>query len=180
MERIFEALLDRLNILASLMIVGLMLLIATDVIGRALFNLPVAGVPEIVKVTIVAIVWLQIAYALRSGSHLRSNMVFSALPRRVQQIIYGVNCLIGIIVFGLITWYTHDDVIKTFQHGIFEGEDPVRILVWPTWAALVLGAALTMVEYVIQFFKTIDSRRFGTINDISKSDTSNHDANERN
>lgn len=179
MERKFEALLDKLNTLAGLMIVGLMLLIATDVIGRALFNTPLAGVPEIVKVAIVAIVWLQIAYALRSGTHLRSSMLFSALPFRAQQAIYALNCLVGITVFGLIAWYSHDDVLKTFRNGIFEGEDPVRILVWPIWFALVLGATLTMLEYLIQLFKTIKGESFPAFGNMPQSNASDHDANER-
>lgn len=179
MEHKFEVLLDRMNVLASLMIVALMLLIAADVIGRALLNMPLAGVPEIVKVAIVAIVWLQMAYALRSGAHLRSNMIFSALPRRMQQAIYALNCLVGITVFGLIAWYAHDDVLKTFRHGIFEGEHPVRILVWPIWLALVLGATLTMLEYGVQLFKTVKGQSFRALGENANADASNKDANER-
>lgn len=157
MRALFDRLLSSLNIIASLAVVGIMFLIAADVIGRAGFNRSVAGVPEIVKVSIVCIVWLQMAHTLRRGGHLQSSLIFGVLPSSMQRIVSALNCLAGIAVFGLIAWYASDDVLKTFQRGTFEGEHPVRIPVWPIWAILVLGAALTAIEYAAQLVRMLKS-----------------------
>ena len=155
MQNLFERLLVTLNALASLTVVALMLLIVGDVLGRRLFDSPIAGVPEIVKVAIVGMVWLQFAHTLRSGRHLRSNLIFGSLPTVGKRIIYALNCAAGVTVFALIVWYAHDDVLKTFSAGIFEGEHPVRIPVWPIWSLVVLGAALMTVEYFIQLVDVV-------------------------
>ncbi|WP_372921604.1 TRAP transporter small permease [Roseovarius sp.] len=155
MDRTFGHLLRVTNVVASLGILGIMLLICLDVIFRVFVNAPITGVPEIVKVGVVAIVWLQFGYALRAGQHLRSNLLFSALPRGLRRIVYGLNCLLGIGVFALIVLYTYDDVLKAFQRGTFEGEHPMRIPVWPVWAILVFGAGLMAVEYAIQLVRVV-------------------------
>ena len=50
-----------LNVIGTAGIFLLMLLINADVLGRSLFDRPISGVPEIVSLSIVAIVFLQIA-----------------------------------------------------------------------------------------------------------------------
>src|SRR5690606_9515711 len=50
-----------LNVIGTLLIVAIMVLVNVDVIGRGAFDAPVAGVPELVSMSIVAIVFLQIA-----------------------------------------------------------------------------------------------------------------------
>jgi TRAP-type C4-dicarboxylate transport system permease small subunit len=155
MDRLFERLLSTLNALATLWVVAIMLLITGDVIGRAVFNHPLPGVPEIVKLSIVGIVWLQMAFTLRTDRHLRSNLVFGAMPRRGQSLVYALNCLCGAFVFGIIVYYTYDDLLLTYERGTFEGEHPVRLPIWPVWALLVGGALISALEYLIQFAKTV-------------------------
>ena len=62
-----------LNIAGTLLIVGVMILVNSDVIGRGMFNAPISGVPEIVSMSIVAIVFLQVAQAFRKGRLTRSE-----------------------------------------------------------------------------------------------------------
>ena len=176
MDSLFSRLLSALNALATLWVVAIMLLITVDVIGRAAFNHPVSGVPEIVKLSIVGIVWLQMAFTLRTDRHLRSNLVFGALPRRGQSVVYALNCLCGVLVFGIIVYYTYDDLFSTYQRGTFEGEHPVRIPIWPIWALLVGGALLTALEYLIQFAKTVFGGYLPAVEDREAADGGDDDA----
>src|SRR5918998_6651849 len=93
MGRFFDGLLASLNTIASLWVLFLVGLISTDVIGRAFFNAPLAGVPEIVKFSIVGMVWLWMAYTLRAGAHLRTNLVLGRLPRSAQSVVLGLNAV---------------------------------------------------------------------------------------
>lgn len=70
-----------LNALGSLMILGLMLLINADIIGRTGFNAPVRGVTELVSLSIVGIVFLQLADTLRCGRFTRADMLLDRLKR---------------------------------------------------------------------------------------------------
>jgi len=65
--RIYQGILLFLNSLGTVWIFLLMLVIVTDVIGRTAFTRPLPGVPELVSLSIVAIVFLQLPHALRSG-----------------------------------------------------------------------------------------------------------------
>jgi TRAP-type C4-dicarboxylate transport system permease small subunit len=80
------SLLDRItmlfNVTGTLLIVALMVLIGADVFGRQAFNAPVSGVPELVSLSIVAIVFLQVPQALRSGRFTRSDSVISLVLKR--------------------------------------------------------------------------------------------------
>ncbi|RPJ36071.1 MAG: TRAP transporter small permease [Deltaproteobacteria bacterium] len=67
--------------------VGLItVLITCDIVGRVAFNSPITGVPEIVKVSIVAIAWMQMAYTLRIGGHLRSEIILDRLPSKGKRL----------------------------------------------------------------------------------------------
>ena len=64
-KQVFHFLMASLNIIGTLWIVAITILITADVTGRAFFNTPIFGVPEIVKISVVGIVWLQMSHTLK-------------------------------------------------------------------------------------------------------------------
>ena len=70
-----------LNIAGTLLIVAVMLLVNADVIGRGAFDAPVSGVPEMVSMSIVAIVFLQIAQTFRTGRLTRTELLLGGLQK---------------------------------------------------------------------------------------------------
>ena len=62
----FGKLTATMNAIGSCLIVFIMLVMLGDIFGRFLFNKPIPGVPEIVAISLVAIVFLQIAHTLRA------------------------------------------------------------------------------------------------------------------
>jgi len=155
MARVFSMVLAISNSLASLWILFLMLLISADVIGRSFFNHPLPGIPEIVKFSIVGMFWLQMAHALRERKHLRTTLLLRAMPRALKRLVMVLNSLLGLVVFGLIAWLAWPEMMESYEYDIFEGEHPVRILVWPIWGILVFGAALTAVQFALDAVRYI-------------------------
>ena len=149
MTRSFHNLLAGLNTLASIWVLFIVGLISADVIGRAAFNSPLPGVPEIVRFSIVGMVWLQMAYTLRNGNHLRTTLLLGMMPPLAQRAVLIANSLVGIGLFVLITWLGWIEMAKSFEIGAFEGEHPVRIPIWPVWGILVGGAALTALQFAL-------------------------------
>ena len=74
-----------------------MLLIACDVLGRNLFGRPISGVPELVSLTIVAIVFLQAPQALKAGRMTRSDALAKVLEARAPRLSAAVNTLFDLI-----------------------------------------------------------------------------------
>ena len=169
MNRAFDGLLAGLNGIASLMVLVLVGLISADVIGRTAFTSPIPGVPEIVRFTIVAMVWLQMAYALRAGVHLRTTLVLARLGPRGQRFVLVLNSLVGIGLFSAIAWLGWGEMVKTWEIGAFEGEHPARIPIAPIWAILVGGAALTTIQFILDAIRIL--RQGPSCADISGAET---------
>jgi TRAP-type C4-dicarboxylate transport system permease small subunit len=147
---VFERLLTTLNFIASLLIAAIMLLITTDVAGRVFFHLPLPGVPELTKFSVVCIVWMQMAYTLRARHHLRTTLFLRKLPGIGKRTILVLNCVAGAVLMALIAYYSYPEMLRSWRIGAFEGEHPVRIPTWPIWMMAVVGSALTAIEYVLQ------------------------------
>lgn len=151
----FGRLLSVLNFLAALLIVAIMLLITTDVVGRAFFSYPLYGVPELTKFSIVCMAWLQMAYTLHARQHLGSTLILSALPKLSRRAVITLNCLAGAGLMTLIAYYSFPEMVRAYKFGDFEGEYPVRVPTWPIWAIIVGGSALTALEYAGQAVQTL-------------------------
>ena len=138
-----------LNAVGSAWVAAITLLICADILGRVLFRYPLVGVPEIVKVSIVAIVWLQIPHTLKTGGHLRSDIVLRYLSARGRAALDLFACILGAIIFGLLVYSGWDTMILAWEMGEFEGELPVRVPTYPLRSIVLLGAALTALQFLL-------------------------------
>lgn len=127
-------------------------LVVADVIGRVAFNHPVKGTPEIVSMTIVIICFLQASYAIRSGGMLHVDAIVSVLPSRAQAAIAVFGCLLGAFFFAVILYGGIDPLLHAWRSDEYEGEGALRVPTWPARAAVLLGAALAMLDYVLAGF----------------------------
>ena len=148
-DRLFGGLLASLNTFASLWIVFLVGIIAVDVIGRTAFNIPLPGVPEITRLSLVAVFWLQVAHTLRIGGHLRTTTLLDRMGERTRRSVLVANALCGVVLLGAIAYWGYFDAVRAWETAEFEGEEPVRVPTWPLWWALTIGAALTSLQYLI-------------------------------
>ena len=72
-------LIKEMNALGTLWIFALVVLINTDVLGRNFFGRPLLGVLEILSISIVGIVFLQLAECLNSGKLTRSEVLMTRM-----------------------------------------------------------------------------------------------------
>lgn len=124
-------------------------LVCADVIGRVAFNSPVKGTPEIVSFSIVVILWLQAAYAIRSGGMIWVDAVHAHLPNRVQRACEVFAALLGIAFFVLVFWGSLDPALHAWNSNEFEGEGALRVPVWPARFMVVLGSFLAAFNYLL-------------------------------
>lgn len=155
MLQIHYRLMAVLNAIGTSWVAGITVLISCDILGRALFNSPLIGVPEIVKVSVVAIVWLQMAHTLKIGGHLRSDAILNRLSRRGRSIVDLISYALGAVIFGLIVYSGWDTMIMAWELGEFEGEEPVRVPTYPIRSIVLLGAGLTSLQFLFMLGKVI-------------------------
>ena len=145
-----------MNSAGTLWIFALMFLICADVAGRYLFSAPIKGAAEMVGYSIVAAVFLQMASTLRVGRFTRVELLIEPLEARRPAAGHAFNAvyhLTGAVVFAVITWGTWPKLADAWTNDEITGTPGVFVfLIWPFLAVVVLGAAITAVEFLIQFF----------------------------
>jgi tripartite ATP-independent transporter DctM subunit len=144
-----------MNSVGTLWIFALMFLICADVAGRYLFNAPIKGAAEMVGYSIVTAVFLQMASTLRAGRFTRVEIVIEPLQAHRPAAGHAFSALyhlVGAAVFAVITWGTWPKLRDAWTYDEITGTPGVFVfLIWPFLAVVVLGAAVTAVEFLIQF-----------------------------
>ena len=86
-------LVEGLNAVGTLCIFAVMILINLDILGRFAFSSPVPGVKEMVELSIVGIVFLQLPHTLRVGRIMRSDAAFNQLLARFPRVAHVLSAL---------------------------------------------------------------------------------------
>lgn len=153
--KLLQGLMAILNAVGTVWIGVITVLISCDILGRVLFNSPIIGVPEIVKVSVVAIVWLQMSHTLKIGGHIRSDVILDRLSPKGRAFIDLIASLLGAFVFGLLVYAGWHNMIEAWRIGEFEGELPVRVPTYPVRTIVLLGAALTSFQFILFGWQSI-------------------------
>lgn len=138
-----------LMILAAVWALGLSVLIVADIVGNNLYGRAIPGVREIVISSIVMIVYLQLGYAIRSHSMLRSDTLLLAMPFAMRRIALALGYVLGAAFFLMILRGTIDPALYAWTTAEFWGEGALRVPVWPTRFVILVGAALAVLNYFV-------------------------------
>ena len=149
----FQRLGKLLNALGTLWIIALMLLINTDVLGRNLFDAPVRGVTELVALSIVGIVFLQLADTLHSGRFTRADVLLARLKQgrpafaaRLQALYH----LIGAALMGVILWAAWEPLVEAIRIREYVGAiGDFTAPVWPVRLIMLIGLSATLITFVL-------------------------------
>ena len=142
-----------LNGIGSLLILAMTALICADIVSRAVFAVPVAGVAELVSLSIVAVVFLQLGQAVRSHSLAQTGIVLNALRRRVprlEALLQCLYCLAAALVFAALfygVWFKLQDAWTSNEHvgvyGLFVAP------VWPVYTVILIGSAAAAIQFAL-------------------------------
>jgi TRAP-type C4-dicarboxylate transport system permease small subunit len=123
-------------------------LVCADVIGRAVFNSPVKGTPEMVSMSIVIICFLLAGYAVQSGGMIYADVLVSIFGWRGQAFALLLSSILGFLFFGLIVWGSYEPTLHAISSGEYEGEGALRVPVWPARTVVLLGSILVLLAYL--------------------------------
>jgi TRAP-type mannitol/chloroaromatic compound transport system permease small subunit len=152
----FSAILDTtltvMNTIGSFWIFVLMIMIDTDAFSRTFFNHPFHGVIELVEVSIVGIVFLQLGDATRQGRLTRSdgffNIVKSHRPN-VGRYMGATFDLLGAVFFAIVLFGAVPELYDAWVNDYFVGEQGLFTFPkWPIRAVIVLGCVVTFLHFI--------------------------------
>ena len=124
-------------------------LVCADVFGRAIFNSPVKGTPEMVSMSIVIICFLLAGYAVQSGGMISTDVVAGMFGVRGYAFAQLLSAVLGILFFGIIVWGSYEPTLHAIASGEYEGEGALRVPAWPARTIVLIGAVLVVVSYVM-------------------------------
>jgi TRAP-type mannitol/chloroaromatic compound transport system permease small subunit len=145
--RIFEKVIVTLNVMATAWIFGMIMFVVLDVSGRVLFNYPLTGVPEIIKISNPMIAFLQITYVLWTGRHIRTDILLDRMTQKGNAFINIVNAVMGIFIFALNFYSGWDLTITAFDIWEYEGEGALRVPTAPIRLIILLGSVLMIIQF---------------------------------
>ena len=153
LEKTFIVAVAGLNNLGTLWIVALMVLITLDVLARYLLNAPINGVTELVELSIVGIVFLQLGAAVRAGRITRSDGLYSKLLTVRPGVGHALGFtfdLAGALFAGLILLGGIPRLIEAYQRGYFAGNEGLFVFpLWPVRLILVVGCVVAALQFLI-------------------------------
>lgn len=151
-SRAFSAWVSALNSAGGALIFALVVMINLDVFARFLFNAPIDGVTELVELSIVAIVFLQLGDAVRSGRLTRSDSLYNKLRSKSPRIghLFGAFFdLAGAAFFITIIAGSIPRFIDAWERGYYAGNKGIFIVpVWPVRLILVVGAITVVFVFL--------------------------------
>lgn len=156
-DEAFGGLLAALNAIGTLLIVMMISVMNADILGRYLFSHPVVGTTEIVEMSIVAVLFLQVAYTLRQGALVRSDVLIGALRQsrpRVAAVVETLYALIGAFVFAVLADAIWPILLREVATSDQFGTPGVFLYPkWPLRAAMLIGSIAMAVQFLIDATK---------------------------
>ena len=137
-----------LSFCASIMILIVMIAVCADVIGRKVFNHPITGIMEIIKMSRPVIAFFMVPWATYQFSHVRSTIIYGRLPLKGRIVIDVIAYAMGIIFFVALAYGTWPELLQSIRVGEFEGEGALRIATWPTRILIFISATVTAWQMV--------------------------------
>ncbi|OVZ62228.1 MULTISPECIES: TRAP transporter small permease subunit [unclassified Pigmentiphaga] len=154
--RILDACTAALNAVGTLLIVGVMVAINSDIVGRAFFGHPISGVPEMVSMSIVAIVFLQVAHSLRLGGLTRAEVLLDKLAPRGRAGLEALYCLIGaafcaVLFNGLVPLFERAWTRDLFVGAIGDFTAPI----WPVRLIMLVGTVALGLQFLARAVRAL-------------------------
>lgn len=161
--RLFDGVVSLFNGGGSIWIFCLMSILCADVISRAVFSAPINGVPLLVELSILVIMFMQLPAAIRSGRLTRSDILLARLLRERPSLGLSLRALydtLGIVLMVVVFVYTLPTFNKVWRRDTFEGlEGDFALPAWPFKLLILVGAVMCAIQFGRSIFEGIGELR---------------------
>jgi TRAP-type C4-dicarboxylate transport system permease small subunit len=152
--------LDRINIflnrilmvLGGIAVLGLMVLATGNVVLRV-FHIPYKGAYEVVAFLGAVVIAFALGYTQRRKDHIVVDILTEKFPKKVNRVLDGLNYLITMIFFSLVTWQTFRFAMKIWSSR--EVSETLKIIYHPFILCVAVGFAVFTFTIMLDFVKTL-------------------------
>ena len=134
-------------------LMAMMFLIATDVIGRDLFNQAILGTFEIVEYLMIPTVFLALGYAQLEDAHINVDIAIQFLSPRTRAALSVVTLLLTLSVFLPMAWVGYREAMQVYTQQ--QVSTVLLIPRWPFQALMVIGVLAFCLAIVVDLLVAI-------------------------
>jgi TRAP-type mannitol/chloroaromatic compound transport system permease small subunit len=137
-----------LALIASLVIMGIMLIGVFQVVGRKLINFPVPGYVDVIEMMMSIFAFVAIAYTQRLGGHVRMEIILGRLKGRVLYGLEILGTLVAIAVVAILMYYGYEHFLRAWDIG--DSTIDIQLPIWPSKLLVPFALLVLLVRLGIQ------------------------------
>lgn len=148
MERTLAAITRVVNGVGSAILLGMVLLMAVNVVLRYVLRQPLKGAVELEEFMLVTVVFLGLAYTAIEKRHVRVDFLVSKLPKPGQAIVNSITATLSMGLCALVVWRSAAYALETWAHHkqSILLKIPVSLFVWLVAAGTLLLLLVLIAE----------------------------------
>jgi len=129
-------------------LVGMLLVIIINVLMRYILDNPFSWGDEVAVMLMVLTAYSGFGIALLKGKHIRVTAFFSMMPRKMQNVLWIISCLIGIFYISYLSVAIARLTLNSFDLGHYSQNS--GMLFWP-WQLLMFLGTITFIVAILIF-----------------------------
>lgn len=144
------------GIVAGLCVIGILLIVCTEVVLRQ-FRASMLVTDEIAGYLNAAVVFLGLAYTLKTGGFIRVELLYDAMPQALRMLARWIFTGVATVFVGTILYYA----VLHVQYAFLQDTRAVSVLNTPEWipqSVMVVGLAvlfLQLVAYLVERVRNV-------------------------
>jgi TRAP-type C4-dicarboxylate transport system permease small subunit len=142
-RRIIEAPSEWLALAGGVLLVGIALMSAVSIVGRALLSTPIQGDYELVQMGVAVFVACSLPLAQIRYVNIIVDFFTTRAALGTQRALDAVGAFILALVMGVLTWRTAVGALDIWQSG--QTSTILGVPTWYTYAGMLPGLALSTV-----------------------------------
>lgn len=156
---VVDGLAEWLAVLGGFVVFLLMVLVVADAIGRKTPWGAVPGAFEFSEALMIPAVFLPLMFVQSKREHVFVGVATIGLPNRVQCFLDAMAAIIGMLIFGFLTWLAFvkaldSTMINEYRVAI------ISVPIWPFRWVIVLGTGLMVLQLLMTAIEEF-GRSFG-------------------
>jgi TRAP-type C4-dicarboxylate transport system permease small subunit len=158
---IFDRIIDSMAFLAGILLVGAVLIVCLEICMRYFFLKPQVWTVEVCEYILFIMTFLATPWLLKKGGHVGVDILVEHMAPRVQGFMGMFSCLAGLLVSGIIVWFSGATAWDCYENGIVV----TKTLTLPKFyflALISLGYLLLLGEFArqgLKHFKRLKEKR---------------------
>ena len=149
-ERGFSAAERWLSYLGLAGLLGLMLMVVAEVVGRYIFNKPIPGYIDYMEMMMTVLVFLTLAYCHREGGHIRMEIFMTRVVKggRPYDLLEVFHSIVSLVAFAALAYFMTGKAIEAYV--INDIALAVNVPTWPAKGLIAIGAIFLCIRFIIQ------------------------------